>query len=100
MKLVENKPAPCFGKSCAGIFDYAEHVGCHRGTLGSVGKLLVLTVVEFHRSRRRVATCAVHIHQQFAVEARQFGVLVERHEVFIHAVARRAYYLQRPVGCG
>ena len=49
--------------------------------------MLVLSVVEFHRRLRGIASVAVQVHGELAVEDRQLRVLVEGQIVFVQLVA-------------
>ena len=92
VKLVPNKSFPCLGKELGGIVDSAKPVGNHCSAFGSHGKLLIATIVPLHCCLRCVAAGAVNIHKQFAIEHREFAMLIVGQIVLKYLVACSAYH--------
>ena len=105
VKLMPDDPSPCVGHLADRIFTGSQPVGNDGRALGSITQVLVLTVVELHRSLRRIASVAVQVHRELALELRQpsgIGLSLqlgsfEGGQVFIQLVAGGRYNLHRAV---
>ena len=86
VELMPDDTAPGLGELLSRIVGRAEPVGHDGSTLCCIAQMLVLSVIEFHRCLRGVASVAVQVHGELAVEERQLRMLVERQIVFVQLV--------------
>ena len=97
VELMPDEALPGIGEQGTGVGSATQPFCHHGGAFGSIAQMFVLPVVELHRSLRRIAAIAMHVHWQFTIEDRQFRMLVERHEILVYLVARGTDDLYRPI---